>query len=54
MIYKLRTMRVGAERQQAAMQALSQRDGPAFKINNDARVTLVGRFLRATCIDELP
>ena len=29
-------------------------DGPVFKINDDPRVTKVGRFLRKTSIDELP
>jgi lipopolysaccharide/colanic/teichoic acid biosynthesis glycosyltransferase len=29
-------------------------DGPQFKIENDPRVTRVGRILRATNLDELP
>jgi lipopolysaccharide/colanic/teichoic acid biosynthesis glycosyltransferase len=53
-IYKLRTMVVDAEKQQSALRDQSHRDGPAFKIANDPRVTPVGRFLRKTCIDELP
>ena len=53
-IYKLRTMVVDAESSQKALQALSHRDGPTFKIKHDPRVTPIGRFLRATCIDELP
>jgi len=53
-IYKLRTMVVGAEKSQQSLRELSHRDGPAFKIKYDPRVTKVGRFLRATCIDELP
>ncbi|QDS89354.1 putative sugar transferase EpsL [Rosistilla ulvae] len=53
-IYKLRTMRVDAEQQQAELRRLSERDGPAFKIKNDPRITPVGKVLRATCIDELP
>jgi lipopolysaccharide/colanic/teichoic acid biosynthesis glycosyltransferase len=36
------------------LRALSQQDGPAFKIKNDPRITLAGRYLRKTCIDELP
>lgn len=53
-IYKLRTMYTDAEARQAALRSLSERDGPAFKMKNDPRVTKVGRFLRSTCIDELP
>lgn len=53
-IYKLRTMHVDAETRQAALRELSERDGPAFKMKDDPRVTRVGRFLRSTCIDELP
>lgn len=53
-IYKLRTMTVDAESQQSELRALSHRDGPAFKIDHDPRVTKVGKFLRDTCIDELP
>ena len=53
-IYKLRTMVQNAEASQDQLRKLSHRDGPAFKIANDPRVTPVGRFLRASCIDELP
>ncbi len=53
-IYKLRTMVQNAEAAQDQLRKLSHRDGPAFKIANDPRVTPVGRFLRASCIDELP
>jgi lipopolysaccharide/colanic/teichoic acid biosynthesis glycosyltransferase len=54
MMYKLRTMRVGAEAEQAELRAASEQDGPAFKLTDDPRVTPVGRFLRRTSIDELP
>jgi len=53
-MYKLRTMVVDAEELRAKLNALNERDGPAFKIKNDPRVTLVGKFLRSTGIDELP
>ena len=53
-IYKLRTMVVNAESIQDRLKARSHRDGPAFKIKNDPRVIPVGRFLRSTCVDELP
>ncbi len=53
-ILKLRTMSQDAEAQKAALRASSEQDGPAFKMKNDPRVTSVGRFLRKSCIDELP
>lgn len=42
-IYKLRTMRSDAEK-----------TGAQWAAKNDARITMVGRFLRKTRIDELP
>jgi lipopolysaccharide/colanic/teichoic acid biosynthesis glycosyltransferase len=51
-IWKFRTMVVNAESLQA--QLPNETDGPAFKMKHDPRVTSVGRFLRNTCIDELP
>jgi lipopolysaccharide/colanic/teichoic acid biosynthesis glycosyltransferase len=53
-IVKLRTMRAGADQDQAALRAFSVQDGPAFKMHNDPRTTWVGRILRATSLDELP
>jgi lipopolysaccharide/colanic/teichoic acid biosynthesis glycosyltransferase/GGDEF domain-containing protein len=53
-IYKFRTMVVNAEASQQALRDLSHRDGPAFKIKSDPRVTKFGWLLRATCVDELP
>lgn len=53
-IFKLRTMVTDAESQKAALRAISEQDGPAFKLRHDPRVTAVGRFLRKSCIDELP
>lgn len=54
LVYKFRTMSVDAEAKKAALQALNEQDGPAFKIVKDPRVTRLGRFLRVTSIDELP
>lgn len=51
---KFRTMVVGAERQQAALELLNEAAGPAFKIHSDPRVTSIGKFLRKFSIDELP
>jgi lipopolysaccharide/colanic/teichoic acid biosynthesis glycosyltransferase len=53
-IYKFRTMCIDAEAQKARLRAQSEQDGPAFKMTYDPRVTWVGRFLRKSCIDELP
>lgn len=53
-IYKFRTMRTGAEAEQLKLMSLNQQDGPAFKIDDDPRVTKIGKFLRRSCLDELP
>lgn len=53
-LYKFRSMVVDAEKRKLGLQHLNERDGPAFKIENDPRTTWIGRFLRRTSIDELP
>jgi exopolysaccharide biosynthesis polyprenyl glycosylphosphotransferase len=53
-MYKFRTMVPDAEKLQRDLVALNEVAGAAFKIKDDPRVTRVGRFLRATSIDELP
>ncbi len=52
-IYKFRTMVDGAEAQRAALADLNEAHGGLFKIEDDPRVTRVGRFLRRTSLDEL-
>jgi len=52
--WKFRTMVEGAHAQQRALYQQSVVDGPQFKILADPRTTTLGRFLRATNIDELP
>jgi lipopolysaccharide/colanic/teichoic acid biosynthesis glycosyltransferase len=52
--WKFRTMVVGAHQQQRLLYKHSEVDGPQFKMTNDPRVTRVGKWLRATNIDELP
>lgn len=52
--YKFRSMRVGAEQEQAELEALNEAEGPIFKIRQDPRLTRVGRFLRRMSLDELP
>ncbi len=53
-MHKLRSMHVDAHRDQAALRAQSEQDGPAFKMRHDPRTNRIGRFLRATSLDELP
>jgi exopolysaccharide biosynthesis polyprenyl glycosylphosphotransferase len=51
-ILKFRSMRVGAEDQQAQLQDLNQATGPVFKIKSDPRITRMGRLLRRSSLDE--
>lgn len=53
-IYKFRTMVANAEELKAKLAAQNESDGPMFKIKKDPRITIMGRFLRKTSIDELP
>jgi exopolysaccharide biosynthesis polyprenyl glycosylphosphotransferase len=53
-VLKLRTMVPDASAQLKLLEAQNERSGPLFKLSSDPRVTPVGRFLRATSIDELP
>ena len=53
-ILKFRTMVVNAEELQKELLDKSEQDGPAFKLTDDPRVTKVGKYLRRSCIDELP
>lgn len=53
-VIKFRTMVPGAEQRVTALERYNEASGPVFKIKNDPRVTLLGRFLRKTSIDELP
>jgi lipopolysaccharide/colanic/teichoic acid biosynthesis glycosyltransferase/bifunctional N-acetylglucosamine-1-phosphate-uridyltransferase/glucosamine-1-phosphate-acetyltransferase GlmU-like protein len=53
-LVKFRTMRVSAERELDDLRALSERDGPVFKLAADPRTTRLGRLLRRSSLDELP
>lgn len=56
--YKFRTMYKGADAKVAALKHLNQYGavkGPVFfKVNNDPRITRIGKLLRNTSLDELP
>lgn len=51
---KFRTMIPGADKIQEKLRFRNQADGPQFKFEDDPRVTVVGKFLRDTFIDEIP
>ena len=51
---KFRTMVQQADTMQERLRVVNQVDGPQFKIKNDPRISGAGKFLRDTCIDELP
>jgi exopolysaccharide biosynthesis polyprenyl glycosylphosphotransferase len=53
-VLKLRTMVPDASARLESLAAHNERSGPLFKLSVDPRVTRVGRFLRATSLDELP
>jgi lipopolysaccharide/colanic/teichoic acid biosynthesis glycosyltransferase len=53
-MWKFRTMVANAEELKAELAHLNILPPPDFKIPNDPRVTKVGKFLRATSLDELP
>lgn len=55
--YKFRSMRLGADAELKKLIHLNQYtpgNASFVKIKNDPRVTKLGKFLRKTCIDELP
>jgi exopolysaccharide biosynthesis polyprenyl glycosylphosphotransferase len=53
-MFKFRSMVADAEARMNEVEHLNEADGPNFKIENDPRITRVGRFIRKTSIDELP
>lgn len=52
--YKFRSMVVNAEELLAGLQEQNEKTGPVFKMQDDPRVTRIGKFIRKTSIDELP
>ena len=53
-MYKFRSMYRDAESKLKDLLKQNEQTGPAFKIENDPRITKVGDFIRKTSIDELP
>lgn len=53
-IYKFRSMYIDAEKRKGELKKQNEVDGLMFKMQNDPRVTRVGKMLRKTSIDELP
>ena len=53
-IYKFRSMCKDAEAKKAQLEKENEAKGIMFKMENDPRITNVGRFLRKTSLDEFP
>lgn len=53
-ICKLRSMYMDAEQRKKDLMAQNKMQGLMFKMDDDPRITKVGKFIRRTSIDELP
>lgn len=53
-MYKFRSMVSNAPELMAQLETQNEASGPIFKIRHDPRITPLGRFLRASSLDELP
>lgn len=53
-MYKFRSMCIDAEEKKAKLLDKNEMQGGMFKIQNDPRVTAVGKILRKTSMDEFP
>lgn len=53
-MYKFRSMCVGAEEKLIELLEFNEIKGAMFKMKKDPRVTVIGKFIRQTSIDELP
>lgn len=53
-IYKFRSMYMDAEERKKELMEKNQMSGLMFKMDDDPRITKVGKFIRKTSIDELP
>ena len=52
--YKFRSMVTDAAQLKEDLRARNQREGPIFKIDDDPRITRIGRIIRRYSLDELP
>jgi len=53
-LYKFRSMYMDAEERKKELILHNKMDGFMFKMDNDPRITPIGRFIRKTSMDELP
>ncbi len=53
-LYKFRTMYANAEEMKKELMARNEMNGAMFKMQDDPRITRVGRWLRSTSLDEFP
>ena len=53
-MYKFRSMTTNAEMQRDELVRFNVMSGPVFKVNDDPRVTPIGKILRKSSFDELP
>ena len=53
-IFKMRSMRIGAEVLREDLSDRNEYSGPMFKMKEDPRLTRVGRWMRRWSLDELP
>ena len=53
-IYKFRSMYADAEERKKELMAQNKMNGLMFKMDNDPRITPIGKFMRATSLDEFP
>lgn len=53
-IYKFRSMYKDAEARKAELMSQNKMQGLMFKMDNDPRITPIGKFIRKACIDEFP
>ncbi len=51
---KFRSMLMDADKMQEKLRVANKVDGPQFKMTGDPRITIVGKFLRDTYLDEIP